>query len=63
MSAALPWLYLKGLSTGDMSAALPVLLGADAKGLSANVVSRLKAQWADEQRQWSRRDLSQARYV
>lgn len=63
VSAALPWLYLKGISTGDMSDALQVLLGEDAKGLSANVVSRLKAQWADEQQQWSRRDLSQARYV
>ncbi len=49
VSAALPWLYLKGVSTGDMSEALGVLLGEDAKGLSANVVSRLKAQWADEQ--------------
>ncbi|MES4787428.1 MAG: IS256 family transposase [Nitrospiraceae bacterium] len=63
VSAALPWLYLKGVSTGDMSEALGVLLGDDAKGLSANVVSRLKAQWADEQVQWGRRDLSMARYV
>ncbi len=46
--AALPWLYLKGTSTGDMSEAPSVLLGEDAKGLSANVVSRLKAQSADE---------------
>lgn len=63
VSAALPWLYLKGISTGDMSDALQVLLGEDAKGLSSNVVSRLKAQWADEQQQWSRRDMSGARYV
>ena len=63
VSAALPWLYLKGISTGDMSEALHVLLGKEATGLSANVVSRLKAQWADEQQQWSRRDLSQTRYV
>jgi putative transposase len=63
VSAALPWLYLKGVSTGDMSEALSVLLGEEAKGLSANVVSRLKAQWSDEWRQWGRRDLSTARYV
>jgi transposase-like protein len=63
VSAALPWLYLKGISTGDMSEALSVLLGEDAKGLSANVVSRLKAQWADEHANWSRRDLSTSRYV
>ena len=39
----LPWLYLKGISTGDMSEALSVLLGGDAKGLSANVVMLLGA--------------------
>lgn len=44
VSAALPWLYLKGISPGDMGEALSVLLGEDAKGLSANEVSRLKAQ-------------------
>ena len=63
ISAALPWLYLKGISTGDMSCALKVLVGDDAKGLSANVVSRLKAQWADEHTRWNKRDLSSARYV
>lgn len=63
ISAALPWLYLKGISTGDMSEALQVLVGEEAKGLSANVVSRLKAQWAEEHARWNRRDLSKARYV
>ncbi|WP_178391911.1 transposase, partial [Caballeronia sordidicola] len=41
VSAALPWLYLRGVSTGDMGEALSVLLGEEAKGLSPNVVSRL----------------------
>ena len=63
VSAALPWLYLKGISTGDMSEALQVLLGEESKGLSANVVSRLKAQWADDHLKWNQRDLSKARYV
>jgi transposase-like protein len=63
VSAALPWLYLKGISTGDMSEALHVLLGDDAKGLSANVVSRLKAQWAGEHETWNRRNLSASRYI
>ena len=63
VSAALPWLYLKGISTGDMGETLRVLLGEDAKGLSANVVSRLKSQWADEHEAWNRRDLSLCRYV
>ncbi len=63
ISAALPWLYLKGISTGDLSEALKVLVGEDAKGLSPNVVSRLKVQWAAEHARWNKRDLSTARYV
>ena len=39
----LPWLYLKGISTGDFREALGALLGKDAPGLSANTISRLKA--------------------
>jgi putative transposase len=46
-----------------MSEALFVLLGGEAKGLSANVVSRLKAQWSDEWQQWDRQVLSTTRYV
>ena len=63
VSAALPWLYLKGISTGDMSEALKVLVGEDAQGLSPNVVSRLKVQWAAEHARWNQRDLAQSRYV
>jgi transposase-like protein len=63
VSAALPWLYLRGVSTGDMSEACSVLLGEQAKGLSPNVVVRLKAQWADEFEQWNKRDLSASRWV
>jgi len=37
----LPWLYLKGLSTGDFGEALVALLGKDAPGLSASTISRL----------------------
>ena len=63
VAAALPWLYLKGISTGDMSEALQALLGDEAKGLSAPVVSRLKAQWAEEKKEWDKRDLSAETYV
>jgi putative transposase len=63
ISAALPWLYLKGVSTGDMQEALAVLVGEDARGLSPNVVSRLKAQWAGEHAQWMKRDLSACQYL
>src|SRR5208283_2208138 len=63
VSAALPWLYLKGISTGNMEAALHALLGEEAKGLSAPVVSRLKAQWVEEKKAWDKRDLSAEEYV
>jgi putative transposase len=63
VEAALPWLYLRGISTGDMQEALSVLLGEEAKGLSPAVVSRLKAQWAADYTAWNRRDLSGERYV
>jgi putative transposase len=59
----LPWLYLKGISTGGFGEALQSLLGADAKGLSANVIVRLKDQWSQEYDDWSRRDLTQKRYL
>ena len=63
VSAALPWLYLKGISTGDMHDALVVLLGEEAKGLSPNVISRLKATWADEYDAWAARSLAGKHYV
>ena len=52
LEAALPWLYLKGISSGEMAPALKVLLGPDAKGLSANTISRLKRDWAKEYQSW-----------
>jgi len=63
VEAAVPWLYLRGISTGDMQEALSVLLGEEAKVLSPTVVSRLKAQWSDDYLAWNRRDLSGERYV
>jgi transposase-like protein len=59
----LPWLYLKGVSTGDFGEALTVLLGDNAKGLSANTISRLKKDWEAECKTWNSRDLSLKHYV
>jgi len=59
----LPWLYLKGISTGDFREALQSLLGENAKGLSPNVIVGLKEKWSKEYEQWSRRDLSDKEYV
>ena len=63
MEELIPWLYLKGISTGDYSEALHALLGEQAKGLSANTVCRLKAKWLEEYQSWSQQDLSSKRYV
>jgi len=63
LDAALPWLYLKGISTGQMAEALAVLVGPKAKGLSAAVVSRLKRQWQQEYEIWRCRRLDQERWV
>ncbi len=59
----IPWLYLKGISTGDFSEALQSLVGPEASGFSANVVVRLKEQWSQEYDTWSKRDLSGKQYV
>ena len=59
----LPWLYLKGISTGDFQEALAALLGLNAAGLSATTISRLKADWWDEYERWQRRDLGARRFV
>jgi putative transposase len=59
----LPWLYLKGISTGQFGEALTALLGAGAPGLSAATVRRLTEAWQEEHRRWQDRDLSVRRYV
>lgn len=58
-----PWLYLKGISTGDFPEALQALLGPAAEGLSATNICRLKRTWEEDWKQWSRRDLTGRQYV
>jgi len=59
----IPWLYLKGISTGDFSEALAAILGPQAKGLSAATITRLKAVWAEEYEAWRKRSLTGKHYV
>lgn len=58
----IPWLDLKGISTGDCSEALRALVGSPA-GLSPATVCRLKAGWQQEWETWQKRDLTGKRYV
>ena len=59
----IPWLYLKGISTGDFSEALVSLVGPTAKGLSAATVTRLKQIWEGEFQEWNQRSLEGKQYV
>lgn len=63
LEAALPWLYLKGISSGEMGNALKVLVGAEAEGLSASTVSRLKQVWGQEYRDWREERLDKERWA
>ncbi len=63
LEAALPWLYLKGVSTGEMEEALSILVGPEAKDLSASTVVRLKGQWKNEYDTWRTKRLDKDRWV
>jgi len=59
----IPILYLKGVSTGDMSQALESILGPGAAGLSATNIVRLKTSWEQDYAAWCARDFELKRYV
>lgn len=59
----LPWLYLKGISTGDFTEALQSLLGKEVIGHSSEQIVRLKSVWQAEYETWNKRDLSGRKYV
>lgn len=59
----IPWLYLKGISTGGFHEALQALLGSDCPGLSATTITRLKSVWEQEHEEWSKRSLAGKEYV
>ena len=59
----IPWLYLKGISTGGFTEALQSLLGENAAGLSATTITRLVRTWQDEHAEWSARSLADKQYV
>ena len=59
----IPWLYLKGISTGNFQEALQALVGPECPGLSANTITRLKSVWQEEYDVWSKRSLTDKEYV
>src|SRR3954465_2949955 len=63
LEGLLPWLYLKGISTGDFSEALQAILGPDAPGLSATTITRLKTARDGEFAAWNKRSLAGKHYA
>ena len=63
LTEVLPILYLRGLSTGDFSEALEVLLGPEAAGFSATTITRLLRVWQEEYQAWRKRPLAGKEYV
>ncbi len=59
----IPILYLKGISSGDMSEALESILGPGAAGLSATNIVRLKGLWEQDYTAWCARKFESKRYV
>ena len=58
VTSFIPWLYLKGVSTGDMSDVLTDLLGESASAITPDLIGRLKKQWMQEYDDWSKRIIS-----
>jgi putative transposase len=63
MDELIPWLYLKGISTGDFSEALQSLTGCPVDAVSSTTIVRLKEKWSQEYDQWNSRSLSGKKYV
>ena len=63
LEALIPWLYLKGISSGEFQPALSALLGAKAPNLSGDTILRLRKVWQAELDVFEKRDLSARHYV
>lgn len=57
IEAALPYLYLKGISSGDFEPVMEALLGKGVTGFSADTILRLRKTWQEELDKWDQRRL------
>ena len=62
LDVLIPYLYLRGVSTGDFNEALQAILGTS-PGLSASTITRMIGGWQDEQREWASRSLAEKEYA
>jgi len=60
---AIPYLYLKGISSGDFCEVMPALLGNGVVGFSADTVLRLRQQWKLDLEHWEKRRLDSKNYI
>jgi putative transposase len=63
LDAAIPELYLRGISTNNFPDALTALLGEKASGLASTNITRLKEIWEQEYQSWQARRFDNVRYV
>lgn len=63
IEAALPYLYLKGISSGDFEPVMEALLGKGVTGFSADTILRLKKTWQEDLDKWDQRRLESKNYV
>ncbi len=63
LDAAIPELYLRGISTNNFPEALTALLGEKASGLSSTNITRLKEIWEQDYQSWQTRRFDNVRYV
>lgn len=63
IEAALPYLYLKGISSGDFEPVMAALLGKEVTGFSADTILRLRKTWQEELDKWDQRRLESKNYV
>jgi putative transposase len=60
---AIPYLYLKGISSGDFCEVMPALLGDGVVGFSADTVLSLRKQWKIDLENWEKRRLDSKNYI
>ncbi len=63
LEVLIPLLYLKGISTNDMSETLIPLLGIDPKNVSPSVIGSLKKHWYDDYQNWQKQNFKNKKFV
>lgn len=63
IETALPYLYLKGISSGEFEGVMEALLGKGVTGFSADTILRLRRTWQEELDKWDQRRLESKSYV